>query len=409
MQEFTGIEYTKIAIANAFGLDKELFDERIKWVDGMIVDGLLDSNNLLDCTTDLAEEPALFTSGIISLRDALTSEPSGYMVGLDACASGIQIMGALIGCEATCRSTGLIDPNVRADIYTSAEDVMNTKLAAQGIVLSHSRADLKDATMTHFYGSKMKPIEIFGEDTVELEAFYESLSDIAPGAVIVMEHLLASWQPYALEHTWTLPDGFKAIVKVVDEVDFKVEVDELDHCTFTHRIYENQGKETGLSIAANVVHSIDGMVVREMNRRCNYDDNKLVTVMLQIERELGEVLDNTNANYDNFVSLVMVDKIYTGELALADVDDETICALYETIIKSVGHKSFPLICVHDEFKCHPNNMNHLRQHYIDIFSELSQSNLLHDILAEVHGVKSYQLHKLGNVSQLIEQSNYSLS
>ncbi len=405
MQKFSGIEYVKIAIANAFGLDKELFECRIKWVDDLICAGLLTNSELMNVTTDNADEPALFTSGIMALKKALAGEPSGFMMGLDACASGIQIMGTLIGCETTCNSTGLIDPTVRSDIYTDVTDVMNNKLGTNTVI---PRTDIKPALMTYFYGSKMQPIIIFGEDTPELFAFYDALNVIAPGAVLVMEQLMNAWQPYALDHSWTLPDGYKAYVPVMEAVDFKVEVDELNHSTFTHRVYENQGSKTGLSIAANIVHSIDGMIVREMNRRCNYDDNVLTTVLLQIERELGDVIYNTQPRWDNFISLSIANDVYTGNLALNDIDDETIVALYQTIVKSFNHKSFPLICVHDEFKCSPNNMNHLRHHYTDIFSELSQSNLLEDILSQVHGVPC-NINKVGNISTLIEKSNYALS
>ena len=409
MQTFKGIEYVKIAIANAYGLDKKLFQTRIDVVDTWLSNGLLTNADILNMLTDEADEPALFTAGIIALQDALAGKPSGFMVGLDACASGIQIMGALINCETTCRSTGLINPNVRADIYTAVNEAMSLEFASQGIGTTLDRSDVKEALMTHFYGSKEKPKEVFGEDSVELEIFYDSLDAVARGAVMVMEHLLAAWQPFALEHSWKLPDGFDVVVKVMDAVDFKVEVDELDHATFTHRIYENQGTEKGLSIAANVVHSIDGMVVREMNRRCNYDEAVLTTVKHQIERELGDVLLDTEPCYDDFVSIRMADDIYTGDLALDDVSDDKIVALYNIICRSLNHKSFPIICVHDEFKCSPNNMNHLRQHYIDIFVELSKSNLLADILAQIHGVPKYNISKFGDVSTLISQSNYALS
>jgi len=403
MQTFTGIEYVKIAIANAYGLDKELFEVRIKWVDDMVCSGLLSNPELMNVTTDNAGEPALFTSGVMALKKALAGEPSGFMLGLDACASGIQIMGTLIGCETTCRSTGLIDPTVRADIYTAVSGVMVTEL---GQAFSMSRKDIKPAVMTYFYGSKMMPIQIFGEDTPELEAFYNSLYTVAPGAVVVMDNLMNSWQPYAMDHSWVLPDGFHAYVPVMEAVDFKVEVDELDHSTFTHRVYENQGTKRGLSIAANIVHSIDGMIVREMNRRCNYDLSIIGSVGSFLEVYLEH--KNVVADYSEFVSLRLAEQLAKNEVHLSECSDGKLVALLEIITKTLAHSEFPIICVHDEFKCSPNNMNHLRRHYIDIFAELSKSNLLEDILSQVHGV-TYKCIKTGNITALIEKSNYALS
>lgn len=411
MQTFKGIEYVKIAIANAYGFDKKLFNERIDAVDTWVRNGLLDSTHVLNTLTDEADEPALFTAGVIALKDALEGKPSGFMVGLDACASGIQIMGALIGCETTCRSTGLIDPNVRADIYGAVSDAMSLEFTKEGISTQLDRAGVKQALMTHFYGSKEQPKAVFGEDTQELDIFYDSLDAVAPGAVLVMEHLLAAWQPYALSHSWTMPDGFDVVIKVMEAVDFKVEVDELDHATFTHRIYENQGSEKGLSIAANVVHAIDGMVVREMNRRCNYDEAVLKKAYLMLVDYLGNVKTATQiaADYTNFVSLRLAEQLATGEIELMQVPLPMLLALGEILVNTLGHNSFPIICVHDEFKAHPNNMNHLRQTYIDIFVELSKSNLLADILAQIHDVPFYNITKYGDVSKLISQSNYALS
>ena len=50
------------------------------------------------------------------------------------------------------------------------------------------------------------------------------------------------------------------------------------HASFKYRHSINCGKKEGLSNAAHVVHSIDGMVVRELGRRCNYNRSKLKAI-----------------------------------------------------------------------------------------------------------------------------------
>jgi DNA-directed RNA polymerase len=61
-------------------------------------------------------------------------------------------------------------------------------------------------------------------------------------------------------------------------VDKKIEVDELGHSTFTFRAEVNQPMKKGLSLAANVVHSIDGWIVREMYKRAKKQGFDIVTI-----------------------------------------------------------------------------------------------------------------------------------
>src|SRR5690606_20886908 len=74
-------------------------------------------------------------------------------------------------------------------------------------------------------------------------------------------------------HAWKLPDGFDAKVKVMVKETARIEVDELDHATFTYEYYVNEGERTGRANVANVIHSIDAFILRELLRRCNYDFN----------------------------------------------------------------------------------------------------------------------------------------
>ncbi|AYA64302.1 DNA-directed RNA polymerase [Alteromonas sp. RKMC-009] len=397
MQTFTGTEYVKIAIANAYGMDKDLFEDRIEWVSSKSMEELY-------ALVPAADEPPIMYAGILALEDAVAKRPSGFMVGLDACSSGLQLMGAMHNCAVTAENTGLINPSERADIYTQVTDVMNKLLVKEGITITLDRKLVKPAVMTHFYGSKEKPKEIFGEDTVELECFYEALELVAPGACEVMQHLLNAWQPYALSHDWILPDGFNAHCPVTEALQFRVEVAELGKATFDHVCHMPRGTEKGLSVAANVIHSIDGMVVREMNRRCNYDP-----VLLDIAREKIEAAFAASVPKPSgkFVSLRWATALATGDIALADVLT-VLPDLYALINRTLEYKPFPIVCVHDEFKCHANHMNRLRMYYRDIFAELSASDLLEDILSQIHGVK-YKLPKLGNITNQIKQCNYALS
>lgn len=237
MTTFTPQEYVKIDISNAYGKDKLSFAQRIAWVDSI---------KDLHKYVDKAEKPAQFLAAVYALEDSINKVPSGHLVGLDACASGVAIMGILTGCPTTSKNTGVIGTK-RMDFYSECTKAMNELLIED---IEVNRADAKASSMTHFYGSKAKPKEIFGEETDELRAFYAAQETIAPGACYLMRELLDSWQPYALEHSHTLPDGFNAIVPVLQKCKTKIEIDELDHACVSYIYEDNIGSEKGLAVAA---------------------------------------------------------------------------------------------------------------------------------------------------------------
>lgn len=137
MQTFSGYDYILIDIANAFGLDKELFETRIEWVNSHMTE--------LESLADAADSMPLYLKGVMALRKAQAGIPTGHIVGFDACCSGIQIMSVLTGCIAGATATGLVDPNVRADAYSKTTEVMKDILGAD---VNVSRQDAKDSLMT---------------------------------------------------------------------------------------------------------------------------------------------------------------------------------------------------------------------------------------------------------------------
>ena len=419
MQTFTGWQYLLIDAANQFGHDKMLFNDRIAWAE-------LNLHHLEDLAI-AAETQPLYMKAVQAIRKAQKGIPSGHLVGFDACCSGIQVMSAITGCVAGATATGLVDPTVRADAYTQTTKLMQEVLGKSFTV---SRSDAKSALMKCYYGSKKAPIEVFGEDTPELDAFYEAAFKVAPGAWELLQDLLASWQPYALSHEWKLPDGYDAKVKVMNEVKDKngnsprIEVDELDHATFTYVYYENKGSKTGLSNAANVIHSIDAYVLRCIHRRCNYDRRYVIQAVDALLSEQGLRIDGYTSQcegatgklkyyIDQYERSGMADVVALGCIVdghqtqyLSNAHIEALMAIAEGMLE---YEPFEVVTIHDEFKCHPNNMNYLRQQYINIFAELAESNILVDLLSQIHGAKGTYPKLSNNLGDLIRGSNYALS
>jgi hypothetical protein len=362
----------------------------------------------------------------MAYNDTVAGIPTGHLVGFDACASGLQIMAALTGCETTARNTGLIGQK-RMDMYGECTKEMSSILGSEVEV---SRKLVKSAQMPHFYGSKMKPQEVFGPDTAELRAFYLANNTVAPGACELLEVLLDCQDKEVLSYGWQLPDGYEAFCPTLYQKDSVIEVDELDHASFTYRHtvnctlgeaidhgYTKKGNtvKSDPSTAANPIHSLDGMVVREMCRRCNYDKMQL-NYVAKVITDYFKCMPNDDqvthpicalATESGFVSLVGVE--YVDGTTVAEFSMDYLNKLLQLCLDTLQHKSFPLICIHDEFKAHANNINTVRQTYTDIMAEIADSNMLGFILSQL---KDYKV-EIGKYSEglgdLIRQSEYALS
>lgn len=411
MTFYTGYQYLLIDAATQYGLDKLTFEERMVWT----TEHLDDLENL----SQSAETKPLYQKAVQAIRKAQAGLPTGHLVGVDGTCSGIQMMSVLTGCEAGARATGLVDPNVRADAYTACTEAMNVILNGNLVV---ARADAKQALMTSFYGSKAEPKNLFGEETPELAAFYQAAQVIAPGAWELLQDLLASWQPYALQHAWVMPDGFDARIKVMKKVDSRIEVDELDHATFSYEFYENQGQKSGLSNAANVTHSVDAYVLRAMHRRCNYDREIAALASAWIEIEMLErimgakrevSLPSGKAGYyvQQYERSTVPDVVimpYLNQENLQQLSQEHLEHLARIINGMLQYQPFELVTIHDEFKAHPNNINWVRWQYKEILADLADSYLLDDLLSQIHGRPGTFSKMSQTLGEKIRNSAYGL-
>ena len=411
MTPYTAFEYLLIDIANQYGLDKLIFEERLTWSKKFFND--------LENMVDTAENPPLYQKAVMALRKVQRGEATGHMVGLDATCSGIQVMSVLTGCEVGANATGLVDPDRRADAYTQTIEEMN-RILGGGVPVD--RADAKHAMVASFYGSKKTPKEVFGDDTPELNAFYQAAQRVAPGAWDLLQVLLDSWQPYALLHEWKLPDGYDARVKVMEKVSARIEVDELAHASFTYEFYDNIGTRKGLSNVANLVHSVDAYILRSMHRRCNYDQTMVEDAARLIEIELlerhlnGESLavekDDDVAYYvEQYKRSSLADVVilpYLDSDNIRQLSTQHLQSLSGIVHGMLQYRPFDLVTVHDEFRAHPNHLNHVRYQYKEIMAEIAESYLLDDLLSQIHGMPCHFPKLSVDLNTKIRKSNYGL-
>lgn len=383
MQTFTGIQYLKIDIASNFGLDKATWDERLQWFEA--------HKDQLDELTNAAENPALFFAGVQAYRKAKFGQPSGYPISLDATSSGLQLLACLTGDVAAAQLCNVIDfvqngVVQRRDGYTVVYRSMVDQLGEEGRI---KRDDVKKAVMTALYGSKAQPKRVFGEGEL-LNVFYDTMQELAPAAWELNETMPAFWNPEALEHCWVLPDNFHVHVKVMDTEEEIVHFMNEPISVFSQ---VNRPTDTGRSLGANSIHSVDGLIVREMTRRCNYDATKVRTLYdLCDALEAGDMICGQNLEdaesvivntlwqhykRTGYLSARILDYLWAHNFSL--VDHKVIMEL----IDSLPNKPFEIMSIHDCFRCLPNYGNDLRKQYNLQLQMIAKSKLLEDLLSQI--------------------------
>jgi hypothetical protein len=284
-----------IDIANHAGLDKAPWNERIQWVkDNM--------DNLESLVPNDPKTKFLYIKAVDTLRNI--DKPTGFIMALDATASGIQAMSVLGKCAVSARTCNLINTGKREDIYTNILNLVSTS----GI----TRDQVKSALIPLMYGSKAAPRELFGEGTKQLQAFVSAVEKTIPILGEMKALADSCWDSSKKYHQFTMPDGH--VVRLPTMVLHHERI-EIADTSFTYQWKDVGVSENSTSMLSAIVHSTDAYITREMVRRCDFE----------------------------------------------------------------------LAHIHDSYWTHCNNFNEVRQTYVDILSEIAESDLLEDIMSELTG------------------------
>ena len=416
---YSAIDYICIDIANCVGDqgsfrgDKELFEDRIQWVK--------DHYHELDSFVDLADNKPQYIKAVHALREVVAGKPTGHLVGLDASCSGIQLMSVMTGCIKGADATGLVTEK-RADAYTDVTVAMNNILKLKGFTeISILRSDIKRCVMTAGYGSTFVPKEVFGGGEL-LATFYQASMQVAQGAFELMPALLNTWQPHALSHNWIMPDNFHVNIKVMQSKEVRVEVDELNHATFTTYVKINQGSEKGLANVANLTHSVDSYLLRSVIRRASFDECLVKTVHKLMDSELtlrgfgdGNIMTDIEERLQhmldiyaecNMVDVSIIDLINAN--SIGHVPTPLLAKLFVILTKMLELGSSPVLTVHDAYFAHPNHCNAVRYWYKELCAELAESDILVFLVSQIVKKKISFKKKSNNLASLIRNSNYGL-
>lgn len=405
MQRFSGMDYLRIDVASQFGLDKSSWRDRLDW--------FKEHEDYLEDLLSKAEEPAMYYAAVKAYRMAQRGTATGYMVSLDATASGLQILACLTGDEQAASLCNVIDTGIRADAYSL---IYNAMLATVGDTAKVSRDQCKQAIMTSLYGSTAMPKVVFGEGEM-LKAFEWLMGTKAPIVWELNKVMLEAWDPKALHHTWWMPDDHYVHIKVVNTV--------IDTVHFLNEPFEvprkvNSPKETGRSLCANMTHSVDGMIVRELVRRCSYHPPTIqyIRELFDGTKELRMPKKDPEAIDDNDHAVMRLWDHYKacGYLSARILDNLTQnnAGYVEEgpimdLIKSLPKKPFTIMPIHDCFRVHPNYGNDLRQQYILQLHLLTKSTLLNHILSQMLGRKMDVIQPNQSMAELVLDTEYALS
>jgi len=129
MLDDVGIYWLKVHTANCWGLDKEPFEDRIKWAEENRDKMLMTANDPMDNKSywNDADSPYEFLAACYAYKDHIEGRPVHLPIQLDAVNSGVQFYSGLLrdkeGAESWC-----VIGNERSDLYQLVANRVNKKL-----------------------------------------------------------------------------------------------------------------------------------------------------------------------------------------------------------------------------------------------------------------------------------------
>jgi hypothetical protein len=231
------MDWLHMDVARSYGLDKATWQERLQW--SLANPGLQQG----------AKEPFLYKSAHEALQRAYRGEAIDHVISLDATASGIQCLSLMAQDGESARRVNLGSDRVN-NVYRDVQAEMGP--------FDYERT--KRATMTHFYESVMTPLQLFGENYPK---FLAAMEKSMPGPTAIRD-AVASCMDCREQYRWTMMDGYEVVMDVTSPVE----------CTMDlgagHSISWMEHRKAGVAtkgLTANVTHSLDALVLREVLRR----------------------------------------------------------------------------------------------------------------------------------------------
>ncbi|AMD43437.1 hypothetical protein ZC03_060 [Pseudomonas phage ZC03] len=375
MLNLTPKDFLYSEIAGRFGKDKESWENRLLWC-------LLNIDHLEELASE-AKEPILYQAAVQALRDVEAGKPTGYPVMFDCSASGMQLLSILTGDRNAARICNVIGQSF-IDPYMHLHGSMQERLGTNETI---ERDSVKQAIMTSLYGSEAEPGKLFQGDA--LNAFYETMEAELPLCWELNQAILDFLKESDAEsYDWVMPDNFHVFCPVTETVYTEVACLGSTHVVGQKK---QQAHRRNRSLGANMTHSVESFLVRELIRRCNVPSETRIKVQELLNTWRTSDKHSRKGNVEMVLKLqslyeksgFMSARIfeYLDNISIQLVDIKAV----EKIFKTVPDKTFPIKSVHDCYATHPNNALDLLLVFRSLYAELSQSNMLNYLLGCISG------------------------
>ena len=404
---FTGKEYLKIDIAGLFGLDKKNWDERLAWFNA--------HEQELESLTEQADERNCYIAAVNAWRDVQNGKAIGYPINLDATASGCQVLALLTGDIKSATRVNLVNTGKREDLYTYIYDKMKEVAPVSANI---TRDKVKKAIMTSLYGSEAKPREVFGEDNVA--TFEQVMNQELPAVWRLNNQLQNNWDSTKTVYSWIMPDNFHVDAHVINKVAYEAKCMGED-IAFLKKV---EGcSEHGRFLSANLAHSVDGFINREITMRCNFsiEYKQYLKKLINLNTVFSENADSDyNQSKDSLKKFKVLWKCYqkSGFLSVRILQYVSVDALrlvgvnginaLKDLVDTLPEKTFEVFAIHDCFRVLPNYGNEMRQQYRYVCKQIADSNMLADILSQMFGEEIHVKKMTENLGELVMKSEYAI-
>jgi hypothetical protein len=288
-----GREWLLADMARSYGLDKASWSERLQWA---------------------ADHPGIQAGAMepfsyASAHKASDAAETDHLVSLDATASGIQCLALMS------QDTGsALAVNLGTDRVCNPYQQVRAHMGE-----AYPYEKVKKAVMTSFYESVATPRDLFGD---EYDKFVAAASTMLPGPWALKE-AISSCMTYADAYRWTMMDGYEVEMKVTTPIECSMDIGGGHMVTWMeHR----QSPVATKGLTANVTHSLDALVLREVLRRTHvqsfaWNDNASNELREQDVRLAMSVLRWRQSKFFTFEFLEHMDD-QNGALVPQEMRDE---------------------------------------------------------------------------------------